>query len=190
MNQIRNLCIIALSNIIVYVGIYYLLDILVFKSMSALERSQALPLTGAWILTLLIISIINFAISAVGYSQEFNKMQLFFVPPLSGIILIFIGFNYIIGNIKKFSTVDFCYIGRYSNRKVYYYMFTPFCLYRAGYDFYSGSDYDYGTIKESLSKIHENYINEITTPKDRFKEWDGTLDTETKRIKAIKNIID
>lgn len=189
MNQIRNLWINVLINITFCTGLYYFLNIL-YNTMTTQERLQTMPLTGAWVLILFLTCVANFAVSALTYTRELNEGTLYLLPPLSGVILIFIGINYLFGNIKKISTVDYSYIGRYYNNKVYYYFFTPFCMYRSGYDSYGGSDYDMRTIKESLRKIHVDYLSETVTPKDKFKKWDGALDAETKRINTINNIIE
>ncbi len=181
MNQIRNLWIIILSNIVVISLISYV--------MAELTKGKSLALTIAQTLVVICIMVaLNLILSAFIFMTDSTDDIVYLVPPASFFILLYILVNHIMGNIKLIRSMDYTYFGRYRNKKIYVYNFTPYCMHRLDYFIYNGPE-DIGSLKSSLLETH-NSLNKIPcATKNSFVQWDGTVDEESKRIRTIDKII-
>ncbi len=188
MNQIKNLWLNVLWNIIIFVGVYKAVNFFIYDSIPTKELLNYIPAMGLTVLILLAMCLLNFITTAFGYPREFNNSKLYLVAPLNSVFLLFILLNFLTGNIKVFRTMEYAYIGRYYNKKIYFYLFTPYNFCRMTSGDYRGTEYDVKNIKKRLEEHHADLMEEQQSPKDTFRKWDGALDDQTKRIKTIKQI--
>lgn len=180
MNQIRNLWTNVLSNIAIIFGWFYLINNVIFPDTSDIG-TVILNNTLPSILALLIIFL------CASIPSKLDDVRL--VPPLGFFILVYILWNYLSGNMKIIRSLDYAYIGRYYDNKIYVYNFRPFYFTYLDKFSYNGTEDSIVDLKLNLKRSHDNLVVEPDSVKNSFKNWDGTVDPESKRINTIDKII-
>ncbi len=182
MNQKRNLIWNIVLNIIVFIGIVLLTNALIAEKYSG--TSRYFVLLGS--LTAL-VSLLCKAVGIFIYNKEFSEERCAHIPPLSGFILLYYGYQYIKSRTKMINFENYSYYSRIYDDYVTIYNIGPCYIQRIGHSFYSGAPEDVKEIHRKLKLFHDSKYKKKS--EDKFREWDGAVDDQAKRIKTIEKII-
>ncbi len=179
MNQGRNIIINLIANIIC--------SVLIVKG--AYWCTSDDPPMGKFIMFCVLLHFLAFGVSVL--VQLVIDTNIFhWTPPMGLAIFAFLGYHYLWGNVKFIRSMHGAYLTRYQNGEISIYKFGMF-------DIVILDTFPFNGTSDAITRIRV-YLETIETDKKnntlpdienfKYKDWDGMLDAESKRIHTINKI--